>query len=618
MWRPHRTKEPFVKKKPVARSRRARKTAPEARKKTRKRAVQEPETLPLFSEEAVKRSRSAVVEASPASKKSGGPKPRVSTKAVPETEEDEPRAPRSRGKTAGEYGTAETIAQKQREISVSEFFAKNRHMLGFDSPTRAILTAVKEAVDNSLDACEEAGIAPDILVEIHELSESRYRLVVEDSGPGIVKQQVPKIFGKLLYGSKFHELRQSRGQQGIGISAAVMYSQLTTGKSVKITSRTGAKSSAHVYELQIDTKKNAPIVLDDGAVEWERAHGTRIEMELEAVYQKGKRSVDQYLHQVALANPHADIRFIAPKSDPVHYKRLSDQLPPPSVPIRPHPYGVELGVLIEMMQSSNARNVASFLSNEFSRMSAKTAEEVLSIAKVSANTKPAKVTRDQAEAIIKAFPQVKIMRPPTDVLSVVGEELLIKSLQREIKADFYTAVSRPPTVYRGNPFQVEVALAYGGGEMAGDEIVTLYRFANRAPLIYQQSACAITSAVMSTAWKSYGIDQSKGALPTGPMIILAQIASVWVPFTSESKEAVAHYDDIIKEMKLAVQECGRRLGAYIRRGARLRDEEKKRSYIEKYIPHIGIALQEILGISESEEKKVVDTLVDTLERSRKL
>jgi DNA topoisomerase-6 subunit B len=288
------------------------------------------------------------------------------------------------------------------------------------------------------------------------------------------------------------------------------------------------------------------------------------------------------------------------------------------VSIRPHPYGVELGVLIEMMQSSHARNVASFLSNEFSRMSAKTSEEVLTIAKVPVSTKPARVTRDQAEAIIRAFPQVKIMRPPTDCLSVVGEELLVKSLQREIKADFYTAVSRPPTVYRGNPFQIEVALAYGGGEMAGDEIVTLYRFANRAPLIYQQSACAITSAVMSTAWKSYGVDQSKGALPTGPLTILAEISSVWVPFTSESKEAVAHYDDIIKEMKLALQECGRRLGAFIRRGARLRDEEKKRSYIEKYIPHIGIALQEILGISEKEEEKVVETLIDTLERSRKL
>jgi len=613
-----------VAKKPAAR-RRVRKPTTETRPKGRgKRPVmEEPETLPLFDEATMgapsKAPHAAVIEAAPAKKKgSSAPKTRGSARTKRGGDDDDAPKPRPRSKASGEYGTAESIAQKQREISVSEFFAKNRHMLGFDSPTRAILTAVKEAVDNSLDACEEAGIAPDIVVEIHELSDNRYRLVVEDSGPGIVKQQVPKIFGKLLYGSKFHELRQSRGQQGIGISAAVMYAQLTTGKPVKITSRTGARSQAHLYELQIDTKKNAPIVLDDGAVEWERQHGTRIEMELEAIYQKGKRSVDQYLHQVALANPHADIHYIAPKSDPVHYARISDELPPPSTPIRPHPYGVELGVLIDMLQTSHARNVASFLSNEFSRMSAKTADEVLTIAKVPAKTKPARITRDQAEAIVRAFPKVKIMRPPTDCLSVVGEELLVKSLQREIKADFYTAVSRPPTVYRGNPFQVEVALAYGGGEMAGDDIITLYRFANRAPLIYQQSACAITNAVMNTAWKSYGIDQSRGALPTGPMIILAEISSVWVPFTSESKEAVAHYDDIIKEMKLALQECGRRLGAFIRRGARERDEAKKRSYIEKYIPHIGIALQEILGISEKEEEKIVDTLVDTLERSRKM
>ncbi len=586
----------------------ARRAARKEKTRASKRArAEEPETLPLFGEQALES----------ATKKKAKPDAAV---AVVERSEPETESPRQRRASSSKasYSSAETIGQKQREISVSEFFAKNRHMLGFDSPTRAILTAAKEAVDNSLDACEEAGLAPDIVVEIHELAEDRYKLVVEDSGPGIVKAQVPKIFGKLLYGSKFHELRQSRGQQGIGISAAVMYSQLTTGKSVKIITRTGAKSKALMYELQIDTKKNAPIVLDDGPVEWERPHGTRIEMELEAIYQKGKRSVDQYLHQVALANPHADIRFVAPKSDPVHYARLSNELPPPAIAIKPHPYGVELGVLIDMMQTSGARNVAAFLSNEFSRMSPKIAQEVLQVAGVSPSTKPGKVTRDQAEAIVKAFPKVKIMRPPTDCLSVVGEDLLIKSLQREIKADFYTAVSRPPTVYRGNPFQVEVAIAYGGPEMSGDEIVQLYRFANRAPLIYQQSACAISYAVMNTAWKSYGIEQSRGALPTAPMIIMAQIASVWVPFTSESKEAVAHYDDIIKELKLAMQECGRRLGVYIRRGQRERDEAKKRSYIEKYIPHIGIALQEILGISEGEKKKVVETLEDTLERSRKI
>lgn len=515
------------------------------------------------------------------------------------------------------YQTAQSIGLRQREISVSEFFAKNRHMLGFDSPTRALLTAIKEAVDNSLDACEEAGLLPDLLIEIKELSENRYLIVVEDSGPGIVKSQVPKIFGKLLYGSKFHELKQSRGQQGIGISAAVMYSQLTTGKPVKVMTRTGPHKDARVYDLQIDTKKNTPKVLDEGKVEWGRDHGTRVEMEIEASYKKGKRSVDAHIHQVALANPHAEISYLPPKGDPVVYRRLTEELPEEAVSIKPHPYGVELGVLIDMMQTTKARNVKGFLSGEFSRMSPRTSQQVLDVAGVKPKTSPKKIDRSQAEAIIKAFNKVRIMKPPMDCLSVGGEELLVKSMKREVEADFYAAITRPPAVYRGNPFQVEVAIAYGGSALPADDIIQLFRFANRAPLTYQQSACAITQSVIGTAWKSYGVSQSKGALPTGPMAILVQIASVWVPFTSESKEAIAHYPEIIKEIKLALQECGRRLARFVRKGAREREEEKKRSYIEQYIPHIGIALQEILGFSEKEEVKVVNKLKKMLEKSRK-
>src|SRR5437762_6558668 len=154
--------------------------------------------------------------------------------------------------------TAETMAAKQRDISVSEFFAKNRHLLGFDNPRKALLTAVKEAVDNSLDACEEAGILPEIWVHIEATGPDRFKVGIQDNGPGIVKKQIPLIFGKLLYGSKFHRLRQSRGQQGIGISAAGMYGVQTTGKPVKIISKVDAKKPAHYYEIQIDTKKNEP------------------------------------------------------------------------------------------------------------------------------------------------------------------------------------------------------------------------------------------------------------------------------------------------------------------------------------------------------------------------
>ncbi|HXV77732.1 MAG TPA: ATP-binding protein, partial [Candidatus Polarisedimenticolaceae bacterium] len=161
------------------------------------------------------------------------------------------------------------MASRQREISVSEFFTKNRHLLGFDNPQKALLTAVKEAVDNSLDACEEAGILPDLRIEIEELSEDRYRVAVEDNGPGIVRQQIPKIFGKLLYGSKFHRLKQQRGQQGIGISAAGMYAQLTTGRPLVITSRTSRRAPAHLFHIGIDTKKNAPVIQRDVEVDWQ-------------------------------------------------------------------------------------------------------------------------------------------------------------------------------------------------------------------------------------------------------------------------------------------------------------------------------------------------------------
>ena len=513
-------------------------------------------------------------------------------------------------------------AKKQRDISVSEFFAKNRHLLGFDNPAKALLTTVKEGVDNSLDACEEAGILPDIRVEIHQLDETRFRVVIEDNGPGIVKAQVPRIFGRLLYGSKFHRLRQSRGQQGIGISAAGMYGLLTTGKPVRIITRTGAKKSAHLFELVMDTKTNDPKVTKDETVDdWHQEHGTRVEIELEGGYRGGQHSVDAYIRQISLANPHARIEYLPPNPDKtnglVEFPRVTDELPPDTAEIKPHPYGVELGVLMQMFRDTRARNVKGCLSNDFTRVSANTAEDICKRAGVKSGKKAADVTREEAESIHRAIQKTKLMSPPTDCIAPIGEELLEAALRAEVNADFYASVTRKPTVYRGNPFMIEAALAYGG-DLSADDPAIVYRFANRVPLQYQQGACAVTKAVTGTDWKSYQMQQPRGALPVGPMIIMVHIASVWVPFTSESKEAVAHYDEIIKEMRLALQECGRRVATHIRKRRREADEAKKRAYIEKYIPQVAIGLQEILGFPDKERDKIVSNLTDVLERSRKL
>src|SRR3989338_2730271 len=294
---------------------------------------------------------------------------------------------------------AQELAKKQKEISISEFFTKNRHLLGFDNPTRALLMAVKEAVDNSLDACDEASILPELIIEIKELSEERFRVIVEDNGPGILKQNLPNVFGKLLYGSKFHRLSQNRGQQGIGISAVVLYSQLTTGKPIKITSRISEKKPAYYYEINIDTLKNEPKILKENEIEWKKSHGTKIEIELEGRYLKGKQSVDEYIKEVAIVNPHAQITYINPDNEKLIFPRATDQLPKLAKEIKPHPYGVELGTLISMLTVTKARSIQGFFVNDFSRVGPKTAEEVCQKAKINPELSPKKITREQAESL---------------------------------------------------------------------------------------------------------------------------------------------------------------------------------------------------------------------------
>src|SRR2546425_2652588 len=355
-------------------------------------------------------------------------------------------------KPARKRETAESIGRRQREISVAEFFQKNRHLLGFDNPAKALLTATKEAVDNSLDACEEAGILPEITVAIEEQAEDRFRLSVTDNGPGIVRNQVAKVFGKLLYGSKFHVLRQSRGQQGIGISAAGMYSQLTTGRPLRITSRTGGKRPAHFFEIQIDTARNEPKVLTDRQVEWDRDHGTRVEMELAGTYKKGRRSVDDYVVQTALANPHAEVLYTPPKGDEFRRERLTSELPREPQAIKPHPHGVELGALISKFRDTRGRTLRGALQADYSRISEKVAEEICRTAGIDPESRPRSLKLPQIEALFQAIPKIKIMNPPASCIVPIGEELILEGLKKAVKGEFFTSTTRPPAVYRGNPF----------------------------------------------------------------------------------------------------------------------------------------------------------------------
>jgi len=603
--------------------------------------------------------------------------------------------------------TAETMAAKQRDISVSEFFAKNRHLLGFDNPRKALLTAVKEAVDNSLDACEEAGIVPEIWVHIEATGTNRFKVGVQDNGPGIVKKQIPLIFGKLLYGSKFHRLRMSRGQQGIGISAAGMYGMLTTGKPVKIISKISAQKPAHYFEIQIDTKRNQPEIINgkgegedipagdkggkyiaDHGIEWvsQLNNGTRVTIELEGRYTRGRGSVDDYLEQTAIANPHVTIHYIDPEGAETTYERSTTNLPPEPQEIKPHPYGIELGRLVTMLKETNAGTISQFLTSSFSRVTAGVAQKICETAKISTRSNPKRIGRHEAEALFQAIQNTKISAPATDCISPIGEPLILKGLHHQVPGEFYSAATRPPSVYRGNPFLIEVGLAFGGAspaqkvtldtltemlsesdarsvrqfllttfdgigapgaekilseaniasrqttaKLTKDEIAQLHaamrnvnltegqtmqvlRYANRVPLQFQPAACAITQSVIANNWRSYGLTQARGQLPVGPVTVMVHMASVWVPFTSESKEAIASYPEIMKELRLALQAVGRKLAIYLNRRNRVKQEGERREVFLRYLGEVATAVGSIKDYSDRSKKDLYARLLQVAKR----
>ncbi len=599
------------------------------------------------------------------------------------------------------------MAAKQRDISVSEFFAKNRHLLGFDNPRKALLTAVKEAVDNSLDACEEAGIVPEIWVHIETAGPNRFKVGVQDNGPGIVKKQIPLIFGKLLYGSKFHRLRMSRGQQGIGISAAGMYGMLTTGKPVKIISMTSAKKPAHYFEIQIDTKRNQPEIINgkgDGeeipsgekgqiyitehGIEWVPGlkSGTRVTIELEGRHMRGRGSVDEYLEQTAIANPHVTIHYVDPEGAETTYSRSTSQLPPEPVEIKPHPYGIELGQLVTMLKDSHGVTMSQFLTGSFSRVSSGVAQKICEAAKISTRANPKRIGRQEADALYQAIQNTKISSPATDCVSPIGENLILTGLHHQLPGEFFCAATRPPAVYRGNPFVIEVGLAYGGssptqkvtldavaellaesdarslkqflitgfdgiGAAGADKILTeanlgtrqtpsklgeediqrlhaamknvnltegqtmqVLRYANRVPLQFQPSACAITQSVTANNWRSYGLTQSRGQLPVGPVTVMVHMASVWVPFTSESKEAVASYPEIMKELRLGLQSVGRKLAIYLNRRKRVAAEGERREVFLRYLGEVATAVASIKEYGERSKKDLYGRLLEVAKK----
>jgi len=523
---------------------------------------------------------------------------------------------------------ARDISGKQKQIAVSEFFEKNKHFLGFDSLQRSLITAVKEAVDNSLDACEEARILPDIIIKISKIDTKKdiLELVSEDNGPGIPQKSIEKVFGQLLFGSRFHAIRQSRGQQGIGITGVVMYSQLTTGKPTHVLSKIASEPTAISVKIGLDTRKNKAVKSEQDRIIWEnedlslKEHGVRVTTRMKAKYQRGRQSVFQYLRMTSIVNPHAEITFIDPDGERFHWPRVTERLPRKVDAIKPHPHGIELGQLQRMCRESKDSRLTVFLRQNFSGVSMRAAKELCEASELAISMKPKSMKPDDVRALLEAFQgermvnkkPIKLLSPPTNCLSPIEEMLIKKGLSKTIDSKFIATMTRAPTVSHGNPFQVEVGLIFGEG-MAADKHVEILRFANRVPLMYQQGGCALTKAIESIDWKRYGLEHPGGkGLPKGAAAVLIHLASTNVQFTSEAKEAVADNEEVFDEIRKGLLEVGRGLKNHLKKKEQRKKAKEKFELVNVILPEIAKKTSKILGRNEPDLAPVITQIMNAV------
>lgn len=483
---------------------------------------------------------------------------------------------------------AKDIFKEFKEHSVSEFFRKNAAMLGYTGKIRSLTTVIHEGVTNAIDAAEDAGILPEIFVTIKSVDDSsdHYKVIIEDNASGIPEEYIPRVFGRMLAGTKLHRNVQSRGQQGIGISGGVMFAQSTSGNPTKIVTSTGDGEIVG-NEVMIDVEKNEGKIANREAWkgDW---RGTKIEFEVKDVlYQRSRYGPYNYLRMTAMANPHVQIRFLEPDGSFTIFERATDEIPERPEPITPHPAGIRADDLLTLAKETRSRSIGTFLVNELSRFSRGKLKELEELVDIDLDESPSELNWTKAERIVSAFKKMDFIAPPTKGLRPIGEEKIERGLNQILEPEFAFATTRSPKVYRGGiPFVIETAIGYGGnaGTTSSSEGkgLELLRFANRAPLIFNQGGCAVRAAIRDVDWRRYNVDTEKT-----PITLFINVVSVHVPYTSAGKQSIADEPEIYEEIRQAVMESARKLKSFLRKKIKSRERKERAGIFEKYIPIIA-------------------------------
>ncbi|MGQ9514157.1 MAG: DNA topoisomerase VI subunit B [Thermoproteota archaeon] len=476
------------------------------------------------------------------------------------------------------------LAETFREISPADFFYRNRDVAGFSNPSRAVYSTVRELVENSLDACETRGILPDIFVKISSLQSTQVsqatqvlKILVSDNGSGIPPQYVPQAFGQVLFGSKY-VLKQMRGTFGLGGKMAYLYGQITTNTPLRIVTSTGSR--AYEFTLMIDIQRNRPKIIGQKEIKkLKKWRGTLVEFSIEGDYYRASPKIVDYLRQTSMVAPYANITFVDIEGRLIRFTRATNLMPKMPKETLPHPHGIDVENLQRIIELSKEKNMLQFLTRHFHRVGKATAKLFLGEVKIDARKDPRKLSHDEIVELARALRSFEGFLPPdASCLSPLGESLLEAGIKKELQPEFVAVESRKPSAYSGHPFIVEVGVAYGGKIPQGG--VSLYRFANRIPLLYDESSDVSWKVVNQLMnWKRYNVD-----LATAPLAVVVHICSTKIPYKTVGKEYVADRPEIEREIMNAMRDVARRLSLFLSRRLSYEREKRRFDVFERYLP----------------------------------
>ncbi|MCW4009719.1 MAG: DNA topoisomerase VI subunit B [Candidatus Bathyarchaeota archaeon] len=478
------------------------------------------------------------------------------------------------------------MVQTFEEISASDFFYRNRDIAGFTNPSRAIFVAIREIVENSLDAAESQKIPPDVYVRLsYEAGATKetqiYKLRVEDNGCGIQPRFIPSAFGQILYGSKY-KLKQTRGTFGLGGKMALLYGQITTHQAATVTSCTGDTNKIYTFQLMIDIQRNRPVIIDRKVqINKDNWRGTIIEFTLEGDYLRSMPKILEYFKQTAMVNPYANLTFVDPKGRLYKFTRATTDMPEPPKETLPHPYGVDVELLQRLISVTECPTMTEFLRYHFHRVGGITAQKFLEFNELPPNKNPKKLTHIEIVKLTQNLKKFKDFLPPdASCLSPLGEELLKTGIMKELNPEYLVVHQRKPSTYAGHPFIVEIGMAYGGGVPKTGNFV-LYRFANKIPLLYDEASDVSYRVIGSMNWRRYKASADM------PIAIVVHICSTKVPYKTVGKEFIADRAEVRREIANALREVARQLGHFLSRREHVDREKKRISIFSKYLPRIA-------------------------------